>query len=353
MKKGYRIVFQSFDKTNPEHTLTEKTLLEDTLNIPTNCFDFSMGHTKQIELIKTAQDMILNEKAELIHKGKSKCPICNDKLIKFGKQNSTFHDVFTEHNIKIQRLKCNSCGHEEKSTMRTFFGTTLSGDLKKIQANLGANFTYRESEQILDLFSDSDRSVNNHDRVKHVTESVGNTIASVAKVEKEIILADEAKTLILNIDGGHVNTIENKRSVEAMASVVYRPESLISNAKGTRNYLDSKNCAASVQDDNQEQIISGTIIAALKQGLTKNTDITALCDGAANCWNVVDALKPLCRNMLCILDWFHLAMKIENISLPELLKKKLIKIKWHLWRGNVERALFRLEQLIRHSAPDF
>ena len=79
--------------------------------------------------------------------------------------------------------------------------------------------------------------------------------------------------------------------------------------------------------------------------------MTALCDGAVNCWNIVEAVRPLCRDMTCILDWFHIAMKIENISLPNKLKQKLIRIKWHLWRGNVENALTRLEQLIE-SAQD-
>ncbi len=39
-------------------------------------------------------------------------------------------------------------------------------------------------------------------------------------------------------------------------------------------------------------------------------------------------------------------MKIKNISLSEALKQKLIHIKWHLWRGNLERALQRLTTLI-------
>jgi hypothetical protein len=345
MPKKYKIIFQSFDQDDPNTILTEKTLLEDTINAPTNCLDFSIGHTKQITLIQNSQDIILNEKAKLLNKEVDTCPDCKSSLIKFGNQNSTFYDVFTSHKVKIQRLKCSNCKYETKSTVRTLLGTTLSGDLQKIQATLGATFTYRESEQILELFSTEDRAINNHDRIKHVTENIGNVVAQTSKVEKDIITADEAEELILNVDGGHVNTIENKRSVEAIASVIYRPGSLKSNKKETRNYLSSKNCAASVCDDNQEQIISGTIIAALKQGLTKNTHVTALCDGANNCWSVVDAFKPICKEVLCILDWFHLAMKIENISLPEQLKDKLIKIKWHLWRGNVERALIRLEQL--------
>jgi len=77
-----------------------------------------------------------------------------------------------------------------------------------------------------------------------------------------------------------------------------------------------------------------------------NVYSTLLCDGAANCWKVVDALKPLCKEVHCILDWFHIAMKIQNISIPKTHKDKLEKVKWHLWRGNTDGAITRLDDLI-------
>lgn len=140
--------------------------------------------------------------------------------------------------------------------------------------------------------------------------------------------------------------------MEALASVIYRPEAIQANSKDTRNHLTSKNCAASILDDNQEQFISSTIIAALKQGLGSKTHVTALCDGAQNCWNVVEAIRPLCGSMTCILDWFHISMKMKNIALPESLKPKFLRIKWHLWRGNVESALLRLSQLAQEASTD-
>ena len=124
------------------------------------------------------------------------------------------------------------------------------------------------------------------------------------------------------------------------------------NSKDTRNHLTSKNCAASVLDDGQEQFISATIIAALKQGLGRKTHVTALCDGAQNCWNVVEALRPLSGVMTCILDWFHISMKMNNIALPEKLKTKFLRIKWHLWRGRVDSALARLTQLAEEAKTE-
>ena len=50
--------------------------------------------------------------------------------------------------------------------------------------------------------------------------------------------------------------------------------------------------------------------------------------------------------MTCILDWFHISIKMQNITLPMEIKNKFLRIKWHLWRGNTDAAILRLEQLI-------
>ena len=55
-----------------------------------------------------------------------------------------------------------------------------------------------------------------------------------------------------------------------------------------RGTIYNKNCAASSLDDKQESIKRDTLIAALRQGMTKDTKVTAICDGANNCWSVVD-----------------------------------------------------------------
>ena len=109
--------------------------------------------------------------------------------------------------------------------------------------------------------------------------------------------------------------------------MIYRPKALVSNDKGTRNTLISKHCAASALDDGQQKMINNTIIAALKQGLSPQTNVTAFFDRVDNCWKIVEALTPLCASITHILDWFHLSMKIQNIALPEDLKPKLVRIK--------------------------
>ncbi len=345
MEKSYRIIVECYDKSSPEKVISQCSVLEGEINKPTNCLDFTIGIEKQIALLQNVQDFVLFEKASMLNQEETLCPSCNNKLAKYGKHTSTIHDVLTDHSVKIQRLKCRKCNHEEPSTIRTIFNGTLSGDLVKVQASLGADHTYRESEKILELFSQKSRQVNNHDRVKHVVESVGKVIEQMSEDEKEMISVKPAPELILNVDGGHIKTTEDKRSLEAMVSVIYRPDALEANKKDTRNYLTSKSCAASIKNDGQKQMIGSTIIAALKQGLNEKTHVTALCDGADNCWKIAESLAEFCGKITYILDWFHISMKMENIALPEVLKSKLMRIKWHLWRGNVDRVLVRLNEL--------
>lgn len=352
MGKRYRVTFECYNQENPNEVLSKSTVLDGIIDKPTNRLNFSMGLRNQIELVQNVQDHVLLEKMKLLNDISEKCPKCKIKLAKCGKHVTKFHDVLSDHEVEIQRLKCRKCKYETPSTVREIINGSLSGDLMRIQSQLGSTHSYRESEEIFDLFSNKPRQVSNHERIKRVVESVGQCVERMKKDEKEIIAAASAAELIVNVDGGHIQTTEDKQSIEAMISVVYRPESIESNSNDTRNHLKSKHCAASIKDDNQELIISETIVAALKEGLTEKTNVTALCDGAANCWSVVEALKPLCAHMTYILDWFHLAMKIQNISLPAILKERLMRIKWHLWRGKVDNALIRLEQLLELSKDE-
>jgi hypothetical protein len=344
--KKYRIIFETYDVDKPSEAISRAEIVNEELNKPSNCLDFSMGLDNQIALIQGVQDKVLQEKIELLHSTKPICADCNINLYKTGTHKSTFHDVFTDHKVIMQRFKCHSCGYETRSTVRTLFNGVVSGDLKKIQATLGATHSFRESEKLFELFSGTDRQINNHDRIKHITESVGNTLEQINADEKEMLITQNAEELILNVDGSHIKTTEDQRSMEAMVSVIYRPESIKSNSKDTKNYITSKNCAASIKDDGQSYMISATIIAALKQGLSPKTHVTALCDGATNCWNIAKAIEPLCASITYILDWFHLAMKFENISLPKKLKEDLMHIKWHLWRGDIEKTTLRFKEIM-------
>jgi len=72
--------------------------------------------------------------------------------------------------------------------------------------------------------------------------------------------------------------------------------------------------------------------AALKQGMTNKTEITAM-DGAKNCWSVLSALEPHCGKLVGILDWFHIAKKYQTVRRHwgAEFEEALESSKWTLW----------------------
>ena len=94
-KKGYRIIFETYDVIEPTLILNRSTMMEETLIDPINLHDFSIGHEKQIELLQASLDNIIAEKVKLLNQTQTQCPECKGQLTKLGKQASAFYDVFT------------------------------------------------------------------------------------------------------------------------------------------------------------------------------------------------------------------------------------------------------------------
>ena len=169
--KGYRIIFETYDVNEPTHILNRSTMMEESLIEPTNLHDFSVAHEKQIELLQASLDNIIAEKVKLLNQNQTQCPECEGHLKTKGTQASAFYDVFTDHQVKIQRLKCKDCGYEAPATVKNLLNGNLSGALVKIQSELGASETFRDSESLFKTFTAKSRKVNNHNRIKKVTQS--------------------------------------------------------------------------------------------------------------------------------------------------------------------------------------
>ena len=63
-------------------------MMEETLTQPTNLHDFSIDHSKQIELLQASLDNIITEKVKLLNQNQTECPKCKGQLRKLGKQTS-------------------------------------------------------------------------------------------------------------------------------------------------------------------------------------------------------------------------------------------------------------------------
>ncbi|CAO5679041.1 MAG: hypothetical protein HEEMFOPI_01214 [Holosporales bacterium] len=60
------------------------------------------------------------------------CSYCQGDLTKRSKNTPTFNDVFTDHKVTMQRLKCNNCGKEELLTVITLLNGVQLAELIKI-----------------------------------------------------------------------------------------------------------------------------------------------------------------------------------------------------------------------------
>jgi len=109
------------------------------------------------------------------------------------------------------------------------------------------------------------------------------------------------------------NSRPRKRSFEALSAIVYRPENLHAVDQHHRQIIN-KTCVVSARDDNLQTIKIYLINAALKQGMSPETKVTGLADGANNCWSVLSIIKPECSTLECVLDWFHIGKRFQNVK---------------------------------------
>jgi hypothetical protein len=94
--------------------------------------------------------------------------------------------------------------------------------------------------------------------------------------------------------------------------------------------IASKSCALSAQDDDLATIKTYVLNAARKLGFAQDTEVTALADGATNCWSVIWSLERHCTQLTGILDWFHIGKKFQNIrsAVEDGDKETLERVKW-------------------------
>lgn len=340
---------------------SQEVVKRDTIKIynverPESILDLGLRHAEQISLLEKVQNVVLAEQAVLFHSGNKVCPKCGQKLKKNGSRTSSFHAVFSDHQLKIQQHCCENpeCSWRSSPTVNSLFGTNIHPDLGKLQCEQGALYSYREAQKNLEKVNCQVRSINNHTQVKRITGKVGEILSQQNyQPPSPEECATCVKELLVQINRGHIPLQEKQKpSFEALSAVIYQPDKIREVDKNHRQILE-KTCLVSAQNDELKTIKTYVINAALKQGMGEETRVTGLANGAKNCWSVLLALQPHCQSLLCILDWFHIAKKFQNVNfaLGESFEKSLESAKWELWHGQAEKALTKLA-LLRDNATD-
>ncbi len=350
MKTTIKIIAQEIDpktgKILNQHIVFEK----DTI-LPRKINDLGFTHQEQIAILQHSQEMILQAQQKKINERTTICPECGKKTKKKGKFDSDFHAVFTDHKMTLQRAQC-TCGWTSKISIDGTYGSALHPDLVELQSVYGTENSFKKTEEFLAKKCCAKRSINNHSRIQKTIHQVGqllfeikeNTNWATDAAANDSVPPDE---LILSIDGAHIpSNDKNKRSFEAIAATVYSPINVVKKDKH-HNRIVSKTVVASAKHDQQKSIQVLTRYACLKQGMTKSTKLTALTDGAKNCWSVIASLEKECAEITTVLDWFHIGKKFKNSEhiIPDDLKEEYNRAKWCLWHGNVDKSLAKLKVL--------
>ena len=111
---------------------------------------------------------------------------------------------------------------------------------------------------------------------------------------------------------------------------------------------------ASSKDDEQQNIKKQYLNSCIEEGMGKNTQVVCLADGADNCWSVTELIRSQCADVLEILDWFHIGKKFKNTqsAISDEQLEDYDKAKWHVWHGNPDAGIAKLENLIEQISDD-
>ncbi len=329
--------------------IEEKEVAALKIHPPTSIVDFGLSQEEQLNILETIQDTVLQEQADLLNDRPKECPQCGASVNKNGFEPSNFHHIYSDHRVLLQKWVCSSrkdCAWSANPSVQSKLGSSLHGDLIRIQASSGARMSFGKSETHLQETLGEERPINNHSRISNSVKRIGDFTQK--RNHDPISPAGEpAKELVVQVDGGFIHDREKKGNFEVMAAKVYQPANVVEISKD-RNEIVSKNCSASSKQDGQETMMELTIAAAIQQGMTEQTKVVALCDGAKNCWNIIEFFQGCCAVILCILDWFHIDKKLTTLfgKLSNSLKESKELIRECLWRGNADMALSILERLV-------
>lgn len=341
-----RFVAECYDLEN-DNLIDSKILREDEIIRPKTLKEFGYLHQDQIHLLQSIQDFKLTYEMKLIN-DEITCPKCGRKAAACGLEKSNFHAALTDHVVNIQRRRC-KCGWSSSSTVSSLYGTSSHPDLVEKQLIQGSEASYRQASRHLNAESAEVRSINNDDRIRRNISEVAKLIVD-KKLQNclEVSKDKAAKKLIVVIDGGHLKSSnKNSRSFESMIATVFQPHH-IRKVDKHHNEITQKTSVGSALSDGQKTIKQLTLNACKKEGCHMNvTELTALTDGANNCWSIANELESHCKKLVTVLDWFHITKKftIINNQATEDFQKQLEKVKWFLWYGHSKDALERLKQI--------
>ncbi|MFK7973976.1 MAG: ISKra4 family transposase [Rickettsiaceae bacterium] len=348
-----RIISEIYDEK--DNKIVDRQIIEDKkIETPKEIDNIGYNHGEQIAILQEIQDIFLVNQSKLL--SPDSCPQCGSRVAKGGCTPSDFHSIYTDHKLQVPRV---SCCNKDCSTVKittsiySLFGSNMHPDLVKKQTEIASEQSYLKAQAALTRENGRCRTINNQITIKKTTDKVGKILSELHQEEPDITETNHAEHLIVQVDGGYIKSYnKNHQSFEALVSSIYKPKDRIPGGR-SKNGIRKSGCiknkiySASTLKDRGKTIKAMTIVAAKKQGMSKNTNITGLSDGAGNCWSVIKTLEKYCSSVECILDWHHIKMKFDQLinQLEDPYAGEAESLKWKVWHGKSTQTVDRLGKL--------
>ena len=123
-----RVVVEKIDLADNEKILSRESVTDIDIKSPDTIIDLGLRHGSQIDILQKIQDKLLSEQALFLKPQIVSCNHCQSNLVGNGYAKSRFHAVFTDHEIRIQKLKCLTCKRSVVPSIKSVMGQLFSAN---------------------------------------------------------------------------------------------------------------------------------------------------------------------------------------------------------------------------------
>jgi hypothetical protein len=324
----------------------------------------TLADAKQI--LASLQRVLVQEQVAEFVKQQSRCADCDRPLTQKGQHQIVFRTVFGTVRLPSPRLYSCSCQQVRRTSFSPLaqrLPERIAPELMYLETKFAALLSYGLTVDILGEILPIGDALNTRSLRRQVTRTAERMEGELGEEQWAFIegcqqdwdeLPRPNPPLVVGLDGGFVHAQEQPSRMEGWFEVIV--------GKSMPAEGPSK-CLAFVQT--YEEKPKRRLFELLKsQNMQMNQTVTFLTDGGEDIRELPQFINPESEH---ILDWFHITMRLtvlgqiakglagleqtfEDDEEPETFdlvwtEKRLERLKWYLWHGNVYHALQIVEML--------
>lgn len=316
----------------------------------------TLAESKQI--LQVIQQEMVNAQVANYMEQQTCCPDCGQPRQQKGRHQIVYRSVFGKLQLDSPRLfHCGCQSHATKSfsPLALLLSERTSPEYLYLQTKFAALMSYGLSIDLLAEVLPLEGQINISSVRNHVHELGGRLDEQLG--EEQLMFADGCPRdweqlprpdlpLVVGIDGGYIKRYPDKEDESSKSFEVIVGKSIPDTG--------ASKCLGFVQTYDLKP--KRRLFEMLKsQGMQMNQQVTFLSDGGDSVRSLQLYMNPQAEHLL---DWFHITKRITVLGqylkgvqhydaeqAEQMIDRLDNKIKWHLWHGNVFRAMEHIKSL--------